>query len=63
MQLGAQSSMYTQELFVHDRSQRKRAEGVHAGFINSLRVLVLAFELECEVIGQMTALVVTTKQP
>lgn len=63
VELGAQSSVYTQELLVHDGSERKRAEGVHAGFVDSLGVLVLAFELECEVIGQMTAFVVAAEQP
>ena len=63
VELRAQSSVYTQELLVHDSGERKRAEGVHAGFVDSLRVLVLAFELECEVIGQMATFVITAQQP
>ena len=63
VELRAQSTVYTQELLVHDSGKRKRAEGVHAGFVDSLRVLVLTFELECEVVGQMATFVVTAKQP
>lgn len=63
MELRAQSSVYTQKLLVHDSGERKRAEGVHAGFVDSLRVLVLTFELECEVVCQMATFVVTTEQP
>jgi hypothetical protein len=53
--------VYTQELLVHDSGEGKRAEGVHAGFIDSLRVLVLTFELECEVVCQMATFVVTAE--
>lgn len=63
MELRAQSSVYTQELLVHDSGEGKRAEGVHAGFVDGFGVFVLAFELECEVVGQMATLVVTTQQP
>ena len=63
VELGAQSSVYTQELLVHNGGKGKRAERVHAGFVDSLRVLVLAFKLECEVVCQMAAFVVTTEQP
>jgi hypothetical protein len=55
--------MYTQELLVHDSSERKGAKCIHAGFIDSLGVLVLAFELERKVVGQMTTFVITAKQP
>jgi hypothetical protein len=34
--------MYTEELFIHDGSKRKGAEGVHASIVNSFRVLVFA---------------------
>jgi hypothetical protein len=63
MQLGAQTAMYTQELLVHDRGQRQCAKRVHAGFVDCLGVLVLALELECEVISQMSAFVVSAEQP
>ena len=53
--------MYAQELLVHDSSEGQRTEGVHAGFVDSLGVLVLAFELECEVVCQMATLVVTAE--
>jgi hypothetical protein len=63
MELRAQSTVYTQELLVHDCSQRQCAERVHACLVYGLRVLVLAFELEGKVVGQMAALVVSSKQP
>jgi len=63
VELRAQSSVYTQELLVHDGSEWERTEGIHAGFVDGLGVLVLAFQLECEVVGQMTAFVVTAEQP
>jgi hypothetical protein len=63
VELGAQSTVYAQELLVHDSRQRQCAERVHACFVDGLGVLVLALELECEVVGQMSALVVSTEQP
>ena len=63
MELRAQSSVYAQELFVHNSSKGKRTEGVHTGLIDSLRVLMLAFELEGEVIRQMATFMVTAEQP
>jgi hypothetical protein len=63
VELGAQTAVYAQELLVHDRSQRQCAERVHAGLVDGLGVLVLAFELECEVISQMSAFVVSAEQP
>ncbi len=58
VELRAQPAVYAQELLVHDSGKRKRAERIHAGFINSLGVFVFAFELEREIIGQMATLVV-----
>src|SRR5262245_1952497 len=63
VQLRAQAAVYAQELLVHDSGQRQRTEGIHAGIIDSLGVLVLAFQLESEVVGQMPALVVSAEQP
>ena len=63
MQLRAESTVDTQKLLIHDRGQRKGAESVHAGFVYSLGVLVLALELEGEVIRQMAAFVVSAEQP
>jgi len=34
--------MYAEELFIHDGSKRKGAEGFHASIVNSFRVLVFA---------------------
>lgn len=55
--------MYAEKLLVHDSSQGQRAERVHACVVYSLGVLVLAFELECEVVGQMATFVIASKQP
>jgi hypothetical protein len=63
VELWAQSTVNAQELLVHDGSQRERAKRVHAGFVDSFGVLVLALELEGEVVGQMPALVVSAEQP
>lgn len=61
VKLRAQSTVYAKELLVHDCSQRQCAERVHACLVYRLGVLVLAFELEGKVVGQMAALVVTSK--
>lgn len=55
--------MNAQELLVHDGSQGQAAEGLHACLIDSLRVLVLAFKLEGEVVGQVTTLVIASQEP
>lgn len=55
--------MNAQELLVHDRRQRQATERLHAGLVDGLGVLVLALELEGEVIGQVAALVVAAQQP
>lgn len=54
--------MDTQELFVHDRCQGQGTKGLHAGVINALRVLVLALELEGEVVGEMSTFMVSPEQ-
>jgi DNA recombination-dependent growth factor C len=63
VQLRAQSTVNTQKLLVHNSGQGKGAESVHASLVDGLGVLVLALELESEVISQMTALVVSAEQP
>ena len=63
MQLGAETTVNTQELLVHNSSKRKSAEGLHASLVNGLGVFVLALKLEGEVVGQMATLVVTTHEP
>lgn len=63
MQLRAQTSVYTQKLFVHDCGERQRAESIHTCIVDLLGVFVLAFKLEGEIIGKMSALVVSTKKP
>lgn len=42
IQFRRQSSMDTEELLIHHSSQRQRAEGLCAGIIHPLRVLVFA---------------------
>lgn len=63
MQLWAQAAVDAQELFVHDSSQRQRAERFHACIVDAFAILVLAFEFECEVVCQVSAFMVSTKQP
>ena len=63
MQFWAQTTMYAEELLVHDSSQGQCAERVHACIVYFLRVLVLALELECEVVGQMSTFVIAAQQP
>lgn len=63
MELGAQATVNAEELLVHDSGERKGAEGLHAGLVHDLGVLVLALELEGEVISQVTTLVVSSQQP
>lgn len=55
--------MNTQELLVHNRRQRQRAEGFDASLVDFLAVLVLTFEFECEVIRKMSAFVVASQKP
>jgi hypothetical protein len=54
--------MDAQKLFVHDRGERQRAERLEARLIYAFGVLVLALDLECEVIGQVPALVVSAEE-
>jgi hypothetical protein len=63
MQFGTQSSVNAQKLFVHDSCEGESTERLHARFVNLLGIFVLAFELECKVIGQMPALMVPSEQP
>jgi hypothetical protein len=63
VQLWAQAAMNAEKLLVHDCSKRKSAERFHACFVYFLGVLVLAFQLESKVIGQVAAFVVTTEEP
>jgi hypothetical protein len=63
VKFGTQPAMNTQELFVHDGRERQGAERVHACFVDFLTVLVLAFELESEVVCQVAALVIAAKKP
>lgn len=42
LQLGAQTAVDTQELFIHDGSQGKGAETVHTSFVYTLGIFVFA---------------------
>jgi hypothetical protein len=55
--------MYTQELLVHNSSQRQGAERLHARIVYFFRVFVLALEFEREIVCQMAALMVPTEEP
>ena len=59
MQFGAQTAVNAEELLVHHSRQRQRAEGLQTGLVDPFAVLVLALQLEGEVVCQMTAFVVT----
>jgi hypothetical protein len=63
VQLGTETTVNTQELLVHNSSEGKGAERLHASLVHGLGVFVLALQLEGEVIGQMATLVVTTHEP
>jgi hypothetical protein len=52
-----------EKLLVHDGSQRQAAEGFHASLVHLFGILVLALELEGEIVGQMPAFVVAAEQP
>ena len=60
MQLGAEATMDTEELFVHDCSQRQGAKRFHTRIIYLFGIFVLAFNLEREIVCQMTTFVVTS---
>lgn len=53
--------MDAEELLVHDGSEGKGTKGLGASLVDSLGILVLALDLEGEVISQMTALVITAE--
>lgn len=55
--------MYTQELLVHHCRQRQCTKRIHASIINLLGVFVFAFQLEGEVIREMSAFVVSSEKP
>jgi hypothetical protein len=63
MQLGTQATMNTEKLLVHDGGKGKSTKRLHAGLVDILRVLVLAFELEGKVVCQVAAFVVATEEP
>ena len=55
--------MYTEELLVHDGRERQGTERLGTCVIYPLRIFVLAFELEGEVVGQVAAFMVATQKP
>lgn len=63
MKFRAETTVYAQELLVHDSGQRQRTERVHTCIVDLFSVFVLAFQFEGEVICQMPAFVVSTKKP
>lgn len=63
MQFRTKTAVDTEELLVHDRRQRQRAERFDAGLVDLFAVFMLAFEFKGEIIRKMSALVVATQQP
>jgi hypothetical protein len=63
VQFGTETTVNTQELLVHNSSEGKSAERLHASLVHGLGVFVLALQLEGKVIGQMATLVVATHEP
>jgi hypothetical protein len=60
MQLGAEATMDTEELFIHDGSQGQGAEGIHTRIIDLFRIFMLALKFEGEVVCQMATFVVAS---
>lgn len=63
MQLGTETTVNTQELLVHNSSEGKSTERLHASLVHGLGVFMLALQLEGEVISQMATFVVTAHKP
>lgn len=59
MEFRAETTVNAEELLVHHSRQRQRAEGLQTGLVDTFTILVLAFQLEGEIVCQMTAFVVT----
>jgi len=53
--------MNAEELFVHDSGKWQSAERVHARVVDRLRVLVLALQLEGEVICEMATFMIASQ--
>ena len=51
MQFRAQSTVYAEKLLVHDGSKRQRTERLHACVVDLLGILMLALQLEGEVVS------------
>lgn len=60
MELRTKAAVDAEKLFVHHRGKGQSAERFDAGFVDLLRVLVLAFELEGEVVCQMATLMIAS---
>ena len=63
MELRAETTVDTEELLVHNRRQRQRAERFNARLVNALTVLMLALQFEGKVVRKMATFVVTSQQP
>lgn len=57
-----QTTMDTKKLLVHDGCQGQGAEGFHNSIVELLGILVLALELEGEVVREMAAFVVASQE-
>jgi hypothetical protein len=63
VELRAQASVDAEKLLIHDSSQRQTAERFHASLVHFFRILVLAFQFEGEVVGQVPAFMIPAEQP
>lgn len=63
MQLGAETTVNAEELFVHNCRQRQRTEGLQACFVDPFAIFVLALQLKGEVVRQVATFVITPQQP
>ena len=54
--------MNTQELAIHQRRQGQTVKCRHARFVHIIAVLDLALLFECEILGEVAALVIPAQQ-
>lgn len=63
MQLRAKTTVYAEELLVHDRRQRQGTEGFDTSLVDLFAVFVFALQLKGKEVCQLFTLVVTAQQP
>ena len=55
--------MYTEELLVHHGCEGKCTERIHTSLVDLFGVFMLTFELEREIIRQMSAFMIPSQKP